>query len=136
MRRKILVTPDLMEKFTAINKALVRCCELALKQPLPNKQLAQTTDTSFSAAGYAVLIEEIYINEESICPSSLWIQTFSPTQLKMSIYAKDCLAIFFAFKEFGLILGNPETGDYTYRQQVRHTIFSDENHSLDTLECT
>ena len=32
--------------------------ELALKQPLPNKQIALMTDASFSAAGYAVLIED------------------------------------------------------------------------------
>ena len=30
---KVLVTPDLLEKFTEINKVLDRCCELALKQP-------------------------------------------------------------------------------------------------------
>ena len=30
---KVLVTPDLLEKFTEIIKALDRCCELALKQP-------------------------------------------------------------------------------------------------------
>ena len=55
---KVLVTPDLLEKFTDINKALDRCCELALKQPLPNKQIALMTDASFMAAGYAVLIED------------------------------------------------------------------------------
>ena len=48
---KVLVTPDLLDKFTEINKALVRRCELALKQPLPNKQTALMTDASFSAAG-------------------------------------------------------------------------------------
>ena len=52
-----MVTPELLEHFTEINKALDRCCELALKQPLPNKQIALMTDASFSAAGYAVLIE-------------------------------------------------------------------------------
>ena len=55
---KVLVTPDLLENFTEINKALDRCCELALKLPLPNKQIALMTDASFSAAGYAVLIED------------------------------------------------------------------------------
>ena len=56
---KVLVTPDLLEQFTEINKAtLDRCCELALKQPLPNKQMALMTDASFSAARYAVLIED------------------------------------------------------------------------------
>ena len=43
---KVLVTPDLLEKLADINKALDRCCELALKQPLPNKQIALMTDAS------------------------------------------------------------------------------------------
>ena len=55
---KVLVTPDLFEQFTEINKALYRCCELALKQPLPNKQIALMSDASFSAAEYAILIED------------------------------------------------------------------------------
>ena len=57
---KVLVTPDLLETFRRIeiNNAPDRCCELALKQPLPNKQIALMTDASFSAAGYAVLIKD------------------------------------------------------------------------------
>ena len=48
---KVLVTPDLWKQFTDINKALDRCCELALEQPLPKKHIAVLTDASFSAAG-------------------------------------------------------------------------------------
>ena len=51
-----MVTPDLLEQFTEINKALDRCCELALKLPLPNKQIALMADAKFLAAGFAVLI--------------------------------------------------------------------------------
>ena len=111
---KVLVTPDLLEKFTEINKALDRCCELALKQPLPNKQIVLMTDASFSAAGYAVLIEDDPLEKytstrKAYAPVAYGSKTFSPTQLKMSIYAKDFLAIFFAFKEFGHIFwGTPK----------------------------
>ena len=105
---KVIVTPDLLEQFTEINKALDRCCELALKQPLPNKQIALMTDASFLAAGYAVLIEddpsEKYTStRKSFAPVAYGSKTFSPAELKMSIYAKEFLAIFFAFKEFGHI---------------------------------
>ena len=55
---KVLVTQELIQQFNAINKDLDRCCKLALKQPLPNKQLALMTDASFSAAGYALLTED------------------------------------------------------------------------------
>ena len=49
---KVVVTPELLEKFTEINNALDRCWELALKQPLPKKQIALMTDASFTATGY------------------------------------------------------------------------------------
>ena len=112
---KVTVTPDLLQQFTEINKALDRCCDLALKQPLPNKQIALMTDASFSAAGYAVLIEDDQMEKyssmrKSFAPVAYGSKTFSPAQLKMSIYAKEFLAIFFAFKEFGHIFwGTPKS---------------------------
>ena len=57
-KTKIQITPDIMEEFREINEALDRCCQLALRQPLPGKQLVLMTDASFQAAGYAVLIED------------------------------------------------------------------------------
>ena len=57
-KTKIPITPDIMKEFTEINEALDRCCQLALRQPLPGKQLVLMTDASFQAAGYAVLIED------------------------------------------------------------------------------
>ena len=107
---KVLVTPDLLEKFTEINKALDRCCELALKQPLPDKQTALMTDASFSAAAYAVLLQDDPLEKytststrKAFAPVAYGSKTFSPTQLKMYIYAKEFIAIFFAFKELGHI---------------------------------
>ena len=47
-----------MKEFREINETLDRCCQLALRQPLPGKQLVLMTDASFQAAGYAVLIED------------------------------------------------------------------------------
>ena len=111
---KVMVTPDQLDRFSEINKALDRCCELALKQPLPNKQIALMTDASFTAAGYAVLIEDDPLEKytstrKAYAPVAYGSKTFSPAQLKMSIYAKAFLAIFFAFKEFGHIFwGTPK----------------------------
>ena len=73
------------------------------------------TDASFSAAGYAVLIEDDPMEKYSsmrkaFAPVAYGSKTFSPAQLKMSIYAKEFLAIFFAFKEFGHIFwGTPKS---------------------------
>ena len=72
------------------------------------------TDASFSAAGYAVLIEDHPMEKytstrKAFAPVAYGSKTFSPAQLKMSIYVKEFLAIFFAFKEFGHIFwGTPK----------------------------
>ena len=80
-----MVTPDLLEQCNEVNNALDRCCELALKQPLPNKQIALMTEASFSAAGYAVLIEddppEQYTStRKTFAPVAYGSNTFSPAQ--------------------------------------------------------
>ena len=57
-KAKIPIIPDIMKELREINETLDRCCQLALRQPLPGKQLVLMTDASFQAAGYAVLIED------------------------------------------------------------------------------
>ena len=57
-KTKIPITPDIMKEFKELKEVLDRCCQLALRQPLPGRQLVLMTDASFQAAGYAVLIED------------------------------------------------------------------------------
>ena len=83
-----------MKDFRELNEALNRCCQLALRQPLPGKQLVLMTDASFQAAGYAVLIEndpnETYTStRKTYAPIVYGSKTYSPSQNKMSIYAKE-----------------------------------------------
>ena len=66
------------------------------------------TDASFQAASYAVLIEDdpnqkYTSTRKTYAPIAIGSKTFSPSQIKMSIYAKEFLAICKAFKEFGHI---------------------------------
>ena len=105
---KVLVTTELIQQFNEINRDLDKCSQLALKQPLPNKQLVLMTDSSFTAAGYAILTEDDPNQKFSSVKKSYALiaygsKTFTPSQLKMSIYAKEFLAIYYAFKEFGHI---------------------------------
>ena len=111
---KVLVTTELIEQFNEINRDLDRCTQLALRQPLPNRQLVLMTDASFTAAGYAILTEDdpnqkFTSFKKSYAPIAYGSKTFTPSQLKMSIYAKEFLAIYYAFKEFGHIFwGTPK----------------------------
>ena len=106
--KKVLVSKKLVQQFDEINKALEKCCVLALHQPIPNKQIARMTDASFGAAGYGVLIEDD-LNQKftsfrkSYSPVAFCSYTFTPAQIKMSIYVKEFLALYFAFKDFGHI---------------------------------
>ena len=110
----VFVTPDLLEQFTEINKAFDRCSELALKQPLPNKQIALINDARFTASRNAVLIEDDPLKKQTSTrktyePVAYGSKTFSPAQLKMPNYTEEFLAILFAFKEIGHIFwGTPK----------------------------
>ena len=66
------------------------------------------TDASFQAVGYAVLKEgdphqKHTSTRKNYALIAYGSKTYSPSQIKMSIYAKEFLAIYMAFKEFGHI---------------------------------
>ena len=102
------ITDTILEAFKNLNQ-LEQSCKLALKQPIKNKQLILMTDASFTAAGYAFMIEDdpdqkLQSRRKTYAPIAFGSKTFNPTQLKMSIYAKEFLAIYFAFSEFGHLM--------------------------------
>ena len=105
----IKITSELKETFDSVNKALSDACELALKQPIPGKQLVSMTDASFRSAGYALMIEDnpdqkIQSKRKTYAPVAFGSKIFSSAQLKISIYSKEILAIYMAFLEFAHIL--------------------------------
>ena len=57
-------TSELKPTFESVNKALNDACKLALKQPIPGKQLVLLTDAGFGGAGYAFMIE---VNPDQKC---------------------------------------------------------------------
>ena len=105
----INITSELKETFHSVKKSLSDACELALKQPIPGKQLVLMTDASFRKAGYALMIEDnpdqkIQSKRKTYAPVAVGSKVFPPEQLKMSVYSKEFLANFMAFLEFPHIL--------------------------------
>ena len=101
----INITSELKGTFDSVNKTLTDACELALKQPIPGKQLILLTDASFRSTGYALMLEDnpdqkIQSKRKTYAPVAFGFKIFSPAQLKMSIYSKEILAIYMAFLEF------------------------------------
>ena len=107
---KVLVTTELVEQFNEINRHLDKCSQLALKQPLPNKQLVLMTDASFTATGYAILTEDdpnqkFTTVKKSYVPIAYGSKTFTPSQLKMSIYAKEFQPYITHLRSFDIFSG-------------------------------
>ena len=103
------ITNTVLDAFNEFNQLLEKSCKLTLKQPIKNKQLILMADTSFTAAGYAILIEDdpnqkLQYGIKTCTPIAFGSETFNPTQLKTSKYAKHFLAIYFAFSEFGHLM--------------------------------
>ena len=78
-------------------------------QPRKAARLNDVKDASFRSAGYALMIEDnpdqkIQSKRKTYAPVAFGSKIFSPAQLKMSIYSKECLAIYMAFLEFAHIL--------------------------------
>ena len=78
----IKIKSELKETFDSVNKAPSDACELALKQPIPRRQLVLMTDASFRKAGYTIMIEnnpdhKIQSKRKTYAPWSL-AQKFSP----------------------------------------------------------
>ena len=105
----INIMSELKETFDSVNKARSDACEIALKQPIPGKQLVLLTNASFGSAGYALMIEDNpdqkkQSKRKTYAPVAIGSKNFSPAQLKMSIYSKEFLAIDMAFLQFAHIL--------------------------------
>ena len=67
------------------------------------------SDASFTAAGYAIMIEDnptqkLQSKRKTYAPIAFGSKTFNPTQTKLSIYAKEFFSIYFAFVEFGHLM--------------------------------
>ena len=117
------MTRELVEQFDEINGDLDRCSQLALKQPLPNKQLVLMTVASFTAAGYAILTEddpnqksEIYCCQKILCANCIRIKnfySFSTQNVDICKRIPDYLLRIRGI--WAYFLGNTSTRDYPHR---------------------
>ena len=95
----IITTTEFMKEFCGINDVLYKCCQLALRQSLPDRQLVLMTDASLQAAGYAVLTEDdakqfIMSTRKTYVLVAYGSKTFTPSQMKMSINERELLALY------------------------------------------
>ena len=85
---------ELKEIFYPVNEALSDACDLALKQPIPGKQLFLMTDASFRTAGYDLMIKNTPNQKKeskwkTYVPVTFGSEIFSPAQLNCLITQKN-----------------------------------------------
>ena len=137
----INITSELKETFNSVNKARSEACQLALKQPIPGKQLVLMTDAGFRGAGYALMIEDnpdqiIQSKRKTYAPVAFGSKFFSPAQLKMSIHSKDFSALYMVFLEFAHILWEAAKPTVVLTDNKSVTrFFPNKGNSASTLEC-
>ena len=135
----INITSELKETFDSVNKALSDACELALKQPIPGKQVVLMTDASFRSAGYALMIED-NPNQKSNQKGRLT----HLLRLDQKLFARTTEDVDLLKRIFGNLhgipricthlVGNDETNNCFNGQQICHTIFPDQGNSTIFVE--
>ena len=89
-----------------INESLLKATKVSLNLPLPDKQLVKMCGASEHAAGYVLLIED-YADpsaKQTYAPVAFGSKKFQGGQMSLTMYAKQFLAMHFAFDESGHIL--------------------------------
>ena len=105
---KFTLTQVHKDAISDINQNLARAAKLSLRLPLPDKQLVIMCDASEHAAGYVLLIEDYTEandgQKKTYAPVAFGSQRFTEGQMSLTMYAKEFLAMHFAFGEFAHIL--------------------------------
>ena len=104
------LTDKHFDNFQKLKKDLYNACSMTLRLPIKEKQYVIMADASYYAAGYVLLIDDYCCTAKSTSPRkqyapvSFGSKVFEAGQLKLSIYAKEFLAVHFALQTFGHIV--------------------------------
>ena len=102
---ELKLTDELFESTNQLRKFLEQACNMSLRLSKANEQYVILTDASFYAAGYMLMIEDSLTDQsgktfKTYIPVLFGSKIFTPTYLKLSIYAKEFLAVHSAFDKF------------------------------------
>ena len=101
------------EIFDELKNELKRICQMTMRLPKTGCQYVILADASYYAAGFVLMIEDYVKNKAGkdvkiYSPVTFGSKIFQPAQLKLSIYAKEFLAVHFAFDVFAHIIWGAE----------------------------
>ena len=89
-----------------LQEKLLTATKMTLRLAKPNQQYVVLTDASYYQAGFVLMIEDYVKNENTgkatkiYAPVSFGSKLFNAAQLKLSIFCKEFLAVYFALEHF------------------------------------
>ena len=106
--QEFILGEDQLSSFETLKNDLATICSNNLRLPTKDSQYVILADASFYAAGYVLMIEDYTTSSNGqskiYAPVCFGSRIFQPAQLKLSIYAKEFLAVHFAFDHFAHIV--------------------------------
>ena len=110
-----VIGPEHVESFKTLREDLSKATETYLRLPQAGLQYIIIADASFYGAGYVLMVEDHCKDrrkeDKILAPVSFGSKVFNPAQLKLSIYAKEFLAVYYAFDAFAHILWGAQQKD-------------------------
>ena len=99
------IEDDHRSSFETLKTDLLRASNTTLRLAKPGKQFVILCDASYHGTGFVLMIED-YLNQDSTgavktyAPVSFGSKLFNSSQLKLSIYCKEFLSLYFALEQF------------------------------------
>ena len=109
---EFVINCDNISTIEQMKKELKAICDSSLCLPKKGLQYVILADASFYAAGYVLMVEDYtitQINETKQCAQVCFgSRVFQPAQMKLSIYAKELLAVHFVLDNFAHLVWGAE----------------------------
>ena len=114
---QFLLQDEYLESFDNIKKDLLKATETTVGLAKPGQQYVILCDASYYTSGFVLMIED-YLEQkdrkkkQTYAPVSYGLKSFNASQLKMSTYCKEFLALYFALEYFSHFSGCLKTSIY------------------------
>ena len=104
---------DHLKSFETIKKDLLQATKTTLRLAKPGQQYVILCDASYYSSGFVLMIEDYLVEKDgktkqAYAPVSFGSQLFNISQLKMSTYCKEFLALYFALEHFSHFIWGAE----------------------------
>ena len=104
---------DHLQSFETIKKDLLQATKTTLRLAKPGQQYVILCDASYYSSRFVLMIEDYLVEKDgkkkqAYAPVSFGSQLFNTSQLKMSTYCKEFLALYFALEHFSHFIWGAE----------------------------